>query len=48
MCPPGVEKIHIRKKKKKLNDEVFKIFIQIQAAVLNLGATGALKLRVKV
>lgn len=47
MCPPGVEKIHIRKKK-KLKDEVFKIFIQTEAAVLYLGATGALKLGVKV
>lgn len=43
--PPGVDKTHIGKKKKTLNNEVFKISLQTEAEVLNLGA---LKLGVKV
>lgn len=42
--PPGVDKTHIGKKK-KLNNKAFKISIQTEAEVLNLGA---LKLGVKV
>lgn len=47
-CVPPWSREDPYKKKKKLKDEVFKIFIQTEAAVLYLGATGALKLGVKV